>query len=108
MTEALKRLIPLLENDVVATLGEQYRHVARAANKYFEYYGDPAGYDEKVVENVQEEILETWIDTTWPACPRHGRHPLFYHDDGWWWCERDRVAVCKLGDLATLDRPQLT
>jgi hypothetical protein len=53
---------------------------------------------------VQEEFIETFIDTTWPACPAHGGHPLFYHADGWWWCEQDHVALCKLGELATLAR----
>ena len=102
MTEARNRLVPLLEADVVATLGEQHRHVVRNAIKYLDYRGDLAGYEDKVVENVQEEVQETFIDTTWPACPRHGRHPLWYHDDGSWWCEQDRVALCKLGELGTL------
>ena len=101
MSEAPDRLLSLLERDVVATLGEQYRHVVRNAIMFLDYRGDPAGYEERVVDNVQEEIMETWIDTTWPACPRHGRHPLFYHDDGWW-CEQDRVVLCKLGELGTL------
>ena len=39
MTDALSRLIPLLEKDVVATLGEPYRHMVRAAVKYLYYEG---------------------------------------------------------------------
>ena len=100
MTKALDRLIRLLERDVVATLGEEHRHDVRDALEYLEYEG--AGYDEKVVEVVQQEFHDLFIDTTWPACPRHGRHPLWYHEDGSWWCEQDGVALCKLGDLATL------
>ena len=100
MTTALNRLIPLLENDVVATLGEPYRHIVRLAVQDLYYEG--SGYDERVVDAVQEEFIETRIDTTWPACPRHGRHPLFYHTDGSWWCEQDRVPLCKLGHLSTL------
>ena len=102
MGEALNRLIALLESDVVATLGELYRHVVRDAIKYLDYPG--AGYDEKVVEVVQQEFHDSFIDTTWPACPRHHRHPLWYHDGGWWWCQQDRVALCNLGDLSTLPR----
>jgi len=37
------------------------------------YCNDPSEYGERIVDNVQEEILESWIDTTWPACPPHGR-----------------------------------
>ena len=73
MTEPLSRLIPLLEKDVVATLGEEYRHVVRGAVEYLEY--DGAGYDEKVVENVQQ-FHDTFVYTTWPVCPRHG-WPIF-------------------------------
>ena len=101
MIQTFNRIVPLLEADVVATLGEQYRHVVRDAIKYLDHRG-LAGYEEKVVENVQQEFHDTFIDTTWPACPRHHRHPLWYNADGWWWCEKDRVALCKLGELGTL------
>ena len=101
LTEAVKRLVPLLEADVVATLGEQWRHVALGAANYGLYCNDPSEYEERIVDNVQEEILESWIDTTWPACPRHAQHPLVYHEGGWW-CQQDRVVLCKLGELATL------
>lgn len=103
MTEALSRLIPLLENDVVATLGERYRHMVRLAVQDLYYEGPD--YDERIVDAVQEEFIETRIDITWPACPRHGLHPLFHHEDGWWWCEQDRARLCKLGHLSTLPRP---
>ena len=99
--EARNRLVPLLDADVVATLGELYRHIVRDATNHPVYCSDPSDYGERIVDNVQEQILESWIDTTWPACPRHGRHPLVYHEGGWW-CERDRVVLCKLGELATL------
>ena len=104
LTAALIRLVPLLEADVVATLGEQWRHIARGAANYRMYCSDPSEYEERIIDNVQEEILESWIDTTWPACPRHGRHPLVYHEGGWW-CQQDRVVLCKLGELATITPP---
>ena len=100
LNDARHRLVPLLEADVVATLGERYRHVVRDATAGI-YCSDPSDYDERIVDNVQEQILESWIDTTWPACPRHGRHPLVYQEGGWW-CQQDRVVLCKVGELATL------
>ena len=98
--ETRNRLVPLLEADVVATLGELYRRLVREAIEHL-YCSDPSAYEERIVDSVQEEILESWIDTTWPACPRHGRHPLVYQEGGWW-CQQDRVVLCKLGELATI------
>jgi hypothetical protein len=103
MTDAFTRAVPLLEMDVVATLGEGYRQTVRDAAAFITDNELPR-HSESLVERVQQEFHDTFIDTTWPACPRHGRHPLWYHDDGWWWCEQDGVALCKLGDLSTLPR----
>lgn len=104
MNETLNRLVPLLEADVVATLGEQWRHVARTRASDLDSYYEGAVYDEKLVNDVQQQFHDEFIDTTWPACPRHGRHPLMYHEGGWW-CEQDRVVLCKLGELATIIPP---
>jgi hypothetical protein len=54
---------------------------------------------QKLVDDVQQDVHDLFIDTTWPACPRHQRHPLWFRD-GAWWCETDAVAVAKLGELA--------
>lgn len=102
--EARNRLVPLLEADVVATLGELHRHVVRDATNHRIYCSNPSDYEERIVDTVQEAILESWIDTTWPACPRHGRHPLVYQEGGWW-CEQDRLVLCNLGELATIIHP---
>ena len=97
MTDALARAVPLLEADVTRTLGAQFRGlVAPAAANLASYGSDDAT---KLVDDVQQEFHDTFVDTTWPACPRHGRHPLWYHEDGWWWCEADGAAVYRLGEL---------
>ena len=37
----------------------------------------PAWYVDQVVGDVQQYFHDTFVDTTWPACPRHPlRHPL--------------------------------
>jgi len=54
--------------------------------------------DEKLVEDVQQEIHDTFVDTSWPACPRHGGHPLWYRE-GAWFCERLQAPVAALGTL---------
>jgi hypothetical protein len=101
MPENLSPTIALLEADVRHTVGSLHvRLVADVAARLAA--GWPAPDTMRLVEQVQEELLETWVDTTWPACPRHGRHPLDFHADGWWWCYADGVAVCRLGALGTL------
>jgi hypothetical protein len=50
------------------------------------------------VNDVQQYFHDTFVDTTWPACPRHPRHPLWYRA-GSWWCVQDGVAVASLGEL---------
>lgn len=29
----------------------------------------------EAVEDLQQRLHDTFVDTTWPACPRHRRHP---------------------------------
>jgi hypothetical protein len=60
---------------------------------------DLGAADEKLAEDVQQEIHDTFVDTSWPACPRHGRHPLWYRD-GAWYCDQLAAPVAALGALA--------
>ena len=57
---------------------------------------DPSEFTEKVVEDVQQDILDSIV--VWPVCPRHPNHPLWLHD-GAWYCEQDKVKVAGLGAL---------
>ncbi|HEY0777645.1 MAG TPA: hypothetical protein VGD56_06735, partial [Gemmatirosa sp.] len=87
----------LLGHDVTRTVGVGYRDLVTRVAENLAAYG--LGDAEKLVEDVQQEFHDLYVDTTWPACPRHGRHPLWYHEDGWWWCEADSVALHRLGEL---------
>ena len=108
-------IVRLLEHDVVHTLGEQYLTIvlSLAANAHglaLEWmqpdedgHADSvedtqASYDQKVVDDVQQYFHDVFIDITWPACPRHPHHPLWFRD-GAWWCEADGVALFRLGEL---------
>lgn len=93
----LAQVIPLLERDVSATLGGSYdRLIADAAADVRELDVRNAG--EKLVNDVQQHFHDTFVDTTWPACPRHGQHPLWYRG-GSWWCVQDGVAIAPIGSL---------
>src|SRR6266516_693806 len=50
------------------------------------------------IEEVQEDFQDTFVDTTWPACPRHPNHPLNYAE-GAWCCPRDGTPAARLGEL---------
>jgi hypothetical protein len=73
-------------------------YVRRQAEHWRAFEEDPGYYVEKVVGDVQQTLHDLHLDTTWPACPRHGRHPLWCHGDAWT-CERDGVVVARLGEL---------
>lgn len=92
------RVVELLEKDVADTLGEAHRAiVGSCAGAVVRLdVADPAV---KLIEDVQQSIHDTFIDTAWPVCPHYHTHPLWYAD-GSWWCTEDRVAVAPLGELA--------
>ena len=97
MRPDLTQVLPLLKRDVSATLGESYEHlIDETAADIREL--DIADRGEKLVNDVQQYFHDTRVDAAWPACPLHGRHPLWYRD-GSWWCVEDGVGVAPLGAL---------
>jgi hypothetical protein len=97
MPTDLDDILPLLQRDVAATLGPTHVQViAGIAADVRELH--VKGEGAKVVNDVQEYFHDTFVDTVWPACPRHTKHPLWYRD-GAWWCVEDGVAVARLGEL---------
>lgn len=59
---------------------------------------------QQLVDDVQQGLMDGFVDTSWPACPRHPNHPLWLRD-GAWHCERDGVALAPLGELASILPP---
>lgn len=62
-------------------------------------FDDDASFVDWLVEDVQQYVHDTYIDTTWPACPRHPNHPLWSRN-GWWCCGDERIA--ELGNLKSI------
>jgi hypothetical protein len=93
----LAEAIPLLEQDVVRTIGTRYRAIVRDTVANVQALGI-ATRVEKLVSDVQQYLNDALVDTGWPVCPRHPSHALTYRD-GAWWCDRDAVPVAALGDL---------
>ena len=112
------RVVTLLLQDALPTLGERARgEVLRLAANYgdlAEVWMDNGQSLEEaqrslecaVVDGLQEAAHDLFWDTTWPACPRHVRHPLWYDDARQaWCCQQDPTIVAPLGRLADLYPP---
>lgn len=97
----LAQAVPLLERDVVRTVGARYRGIVHDSAANVATLG-VATRVEKFINDVQQYLNDALIDTSWPPCPRHPAHALTYRD-GAWWCDRDAVPVAALGDLEARD-----
>jgi len=94
-----QRIVELLLADLHATIGSGHDQlVLQNASPLREFIDEPGQYIERVVEGTQQDIHDLFIDTTWPQCPRHHRHPLWLHA-GSWWCEKDGIRVATVGGL---------
>jgi hypothetical protein len=93
------RAVQLLLADVTATIGVGHDEIVRAnARRLREFCSDAGDYLQRVVDDVQQQIHDEFIDTSWPECPIHKRHPLSLREHGWW-CEQNEVFVATLGEL---------
>jgi hypothetical protein len=85
----VERVTQALRADITATLGAGFTfdldsfvedgrrtHSIRITGMS-SYYGGDEHFIGGVVDDVQQYIHDTFIDTTWPACPRHPNHPLW-------------------------------
>ena len=94
-------VLDALKRDVAATVGADHgAAVDRLALHGRSFIEDDQRLLLWLIDEVQQYFHDTFVDVTWPACPRHPNHPLWFKE-GWWWCERDGAAVARLGDLVT-------
>jgi len=94
-----ERLVKLLGKDVVATRRHDLEDIiVEAAARIRLFANDLSDYHQRVVDDVQQSLHDSFIDTTWPRCPWHPNHPLWF-SDGWWRCERAEKSVAPLGAL---------
>ena len=97
-----ERTVRLVLADVNGTIGPGHESIVRAnATRLREFADDPHNYLERVAEATQQDLHDEFIDTDWPRCPRHGRHPLWFNDGGWW-CQQDRVLIARAGELRSI------
>jgi hypothetical protein len=95
------RIIQLLLADVHASLGPGYAEVVhRNSANVAPFATDALRFRDKLVEDVQQYFHDCFIDTTWPACPRHRKHPLWLVDE--FWCCLEGAVCAKLGELSSI------
>lgn len=95
-----ERVVGLLLRDLANTVGSGHEPTAEeAAARIRLFNDDPDAFEHKVVGDVQQCLHDTFVDTTWPRCPDHPNHPLWYSDK-WWKCEQSGKRVARLGALS--------
>lgn len=94
LTETERRLLI----DVAATLGATHKPVVLELADNVRAL-DLDDRSTKCVDDVQQYFHDTFVDTTWPSCPRHPNHPLEY-SEGFWCCPRDNSRITRLGELS--------
>ena len=93
------RLIQLLKHDLAETVGGGYdAEIEATLRRHRSFTDDLSDLERRVVDDVQQYLHDTFVDTSWPACPDHSHHPLWYAD-GWWRCEQSGTRVAPLGSL---------
>lgn len=94
----------LISQDLVRTIGSGYEPIVNEAAARIRLFTDDLDdFEQRVVDDVQQSIHDDFIDTSWPKCPEHPYHPMWYAD-GWWSCERTGKRIARLGKL--FDAPE--
>lgn len=96
-----------IAHDLMVTLGWDQRRATALAEPVAEdicgwWQRDAGSFAVKVAGDVQQQLHDTLIDTTWPTCPLHPRHPLWLDDQRdrpVWRCTTAGVDVASLGAL---------
>ena len=98
MVDAIDVQAAALKRDVAATLGEPHARIVERHARRLLPLGGADALTAKLTEDVQQELHDTFVDTTWPYCPQHPNHPLWF-DEGAWRCTGGGAFVAPLGEL---------
>lgn len=105
----LAQAVALIAHDLAATLDWDPQQAATFAEETVSVSvngWDPAwgSYAIKLAEDVQQQLHDTFVHTTWPACPLHPQHPLWLdgeHDRAVWRCTQAAMDIAPLGSLTS-------
>jgi hypothetical protein len=94
------RVVSLLVRDLATTVGPGHERAPEKAAARIRLFSDePDDFEQRVVDDIQQYLHDTSVDTTWPRCPDHLSHPLWYSEK-WWRCEQSGRLVARLGGLS--------
>ena len=95
-------MVRLVAQDVASSIGSGHELVIEeAAARIRLFSNDAADFEQRVVDDIQQYVHDTFADTAWPECPDHPNHPLWYSKDRWR-CEQTGRAVAPLGGLSAV------
>jgi hypothetical protein len=109
--EHVDAIVQGLVSDLATSLGWDVEDAAgivrQTAAAILDFVDQEEWFTQKLVEDVQQYMHDAFLDTSWPACPRHPNHPLELSDDEptSWTCPRDGVPACQLGHLGDVVHP---
>jgi len=99
-----QQLVSLLTQDMVSTIGPGFEYfVVESAARHRLFIDDVLEYRQRVIDDVQQRFHDEFVDTTWPTCPRHPTHPLWF-TGGWWRCAQTGEPIATLGALPSHKR----
>ena len=90
------RVMQRILHDIETTLGPGYDQIVISQSDQLRAYADLSWYSQRLIHDVQQCMHDLRIDTTWPRCPIHLRHPLWPEGDDW---RCGDVIVAKIGEL---------
>jgi hypothetical protein len=103
-----EQAVALIAHDLAATLDWDPQRAAAFAEEFAGVSVDGwdaawGSYAIKLAEDVQH-LHDTFVHTTWPACPLHPQHPLWLdgeHDRAVWRCTQAGMDIAPLGSLTS-------
>lgn len=96
----VRRIVSLLCADLRNTIGATYEAVVEETAAHIRSFTDDRDdFEQRVVDDVQQYLHDTFVDTSWPRCPAHLNHPLWYSESSWR-CEQTGRDFGQLGTLS--------
>jgi len=98
-----ERVVILVTRDVLAIVGPGFEHIVAEEGARIRLFAEAVlEYEQRLIDDVQQRLHDEFVSTTWPTCPLHPNHPLWYLD-GWWRCPH-AGAIAPLGELTSANK----
>ena len=107
----LAQAVALIAHDLAATLDWDPQRAATFAEETIGVGVNVHDWDVtwgssaiKLAEDVQQHLHDSFVHTTWPACPLRPPHPLWLdrdHNRAVWRCTQAGIDIAPLGSLTS-------